>query len=276
MWTPVTRGGYRPTGADWSAQREALARIVAVHHRLRAEHWFSHESAALVWGLPVLRVPTVTHLRQATRASSHRDRAVARHVGTVPEKHQAIIDGIPVTDLTWTMVDCARSSSGCAALVVADAALAAGADRSEACELVAALGRRSGTARARDILAAADDGAESPGETLTRAALLAAGLPAPLTQVPVDTRLGRYWADLGYPSWRVAVEYDGHVKYDDRTTLIREKRRHDAMVEAGWHILRVTKEDLRHPQRLLSRLLPLLPPLHLTPAPSSPASCCGA
>ena len=262
---PLTWGGYRPAGTDWSAQDEALARIVAVHDRMRAAHWFSHESAALVWGLPVLQVPRFTHLRQASRPSGHRDRAVARHAGTVPEQNQAVVDGIPFTDLTWTMVDCARSSSGCAALVVADAALAAGADRAAARELVAALGRRSGTARARQVLAVADAGAESPGETLTRAALLAAGLPPPTTQVPVDTRHGRYWADLGYPQWRVVLEYDGRVKYDDRDTLVREKRRHDAMVEAAWRVLRVTGEDLRNHDRLLSRLLPLLPPLPLTP-----------
>ena len=240
---------------------------MAIHHRLRAEHWFSHESAALVWRLPVLRVPRDTHLRQATRASGHRDRTVARHVGVVPGQHQAVVDGIPVTDLTWTMVDCALSLSGCAALVVADAALAAGADRAVASELVAALGRRSGTARARDVLAVADAGAESPGETLVRAALLASGLPPPVTQVPVETRHGRCWADLGYPQWRVVLEYDGRSKYVDRDTLVREKRRHDAIVEAGFQVLRITKEDLPHPRALLPRLLPLLPAIPLTPRP---------
>ena len=39
---------------------------------------------------------------------------------------------------------------------------------------------------------------------------------------------------------------------------MREKRRHDAIVEAGWRIVRVTKEDLRgrHPARRRPRCSP--------------------
>ncbi|MCL2667969.1 MAG: hypothetical protein FWF02_09740 [Micrococcales bacterium] len=268
MWIPVSRGGYVLADVERSAQEEARARIVAVHDRLRAEHWFSHESAALVWGLPVLSVPEVTHLRQASGASSHRDRSVMRHVGAVARPHQAVVAGIPVTDLTLTMVDCARSLSGCAALVVADAALASGADLAVADGLVAGLRPRArGAARAREVLACADAGAESPGETLLRAGLLAAGLPPPVTQIPVQTRLGRRYGDLGYPQWRIVLEYDGREKYTNREALMSEKRRHDAIVEAGFCVIRVTKEDLK-PHTLLKRLLPLLPKqIPLTPHP---------
>ncbi|MCL2424478.1 MAG: hypothetical protein FWD11_11415 [Micrococcales bacterium] len=269
LLTRLTRGGYAATDAEWSAEQVAKARIVAVHDRLRADHWFSHESAALLWGLPVLSVPDVTHLRQATRPSSHRDRAVRRYVGAVPAEHQAVVGGIPVTDLTLTMVDCARWLSGCAALVVADAALAAGADPAAADALVTALGRQRGTAWAREVLSFADAGAESAGETLLRAGLLAAGLPPPVTQMPVRTRHRLYHGDVGYPQWRIVLEYDGRTKYTDRDVLVREKRRHDAMVETTFQVLRFTVEDL-HPRAILSRVLPLIPSdqnIILTPRP---------
>ena len=92
-----------------------------------------------------------------------------------------------------------------------------------------------------------------------RFVLLRAGLPQPDTQVRVDSRLGTFWGDLGWERWRTLLEYDGRSKYTGREALIEEKRRHDAIVEAGWRILRVTKEDLRAPSALLARVTRLLP-----------------
>jgi hypothetical protein len=40
---------------------------------------------------------------------------------------------------------------------------------------------------------------------------------------------------------------------------VREKRRHDAVVEAGWGVVHVTREDFRAPGSLVARVAPLLP-----------------
>src|SRR5665647_3975642 len=53
--------------------------------------------------------------------------------------------------------------------------------------------------------------AESPGESSARSVLLRAGLPVPQTQVRVDTPLGTFWSDLGWPEWRLLAEYDGRA-----------------------------------------------------------------
>ena len=155
-----------------------------------------------------------------------------------------------------TVIDCARSARPTAALVIADGALNGHVDVEVLNRLLAAMGSRPGLARAREILALADAGAESPGETLLRIALLRGGLPAPETQVAIDTRLGTFWADLGWARWRIALEYDGRSKYGPASpdAFMREKRRHDAIVEAGWTILRVTKEDLASPGSLIARV----------------------
>jgi very-short-patch-repair endonuclease len=83
----------------------------------------------------------------------------------------------------------------------------------------------------------------------------------PSTQVEVRTRLGTFWGDLGWPEWRLLLEYDGRPKYAERggEALVAEKRRHDALVEAGWRALRITKEDLEPSGELLARVVPLLP-----------------
>ncbi|NCT92476.1 hypothetical protein GXB85_16185 [Cellulomonas sp. APG4] len=99
--------------------------------------------------------------------------------------------------------------------------------------------------------------------------MLAIGLPRPETQVPVATRLGTYWADLGWPEARVLAEYDGEAKYTDasRDVVVREKRREDALLDEGWRMLRLTKDDLRHPATLTRRARPLFPGIPLTPRP---------
>ncbi len=258
-WERVTRGAYVVAGSASSRSARALATVAGVHARLVTPHWFSHESAALVWGLPVWRTPAVTHVRQLGRPGSGRDRAVARHGGAVDARHLTLVGDIPVTDLELTMVDCARSLPPLAGLVVADAALRAGADRAVALGMLDELRGRNGVARARAVIELADEGAESPGETATRFVLLRDGLPRPATQIPVVTRLGTFWTDVGWEQWKVFLEYDGWVKYRSVDDLVAEKRRHDAIVETGCRVVRVTKEDIPRRAGLTARVSALLP-----------------
>ncbi|WP_146931697.1 hypothetical protein [Cellulomonas xylanilytica] len=233
---------------------------MGLHDRLDAVHWFSHESAALIWGLPLWIAPARTHLMQRHTAGSHRDPAVAHHPVMPPEDQRTVVRGLPVTSLERTVVDCASSLPAMQGLVIADAALRAGADREMLNRVLASSTGRRGVTRARAVIAVADDGAESPGESAARFVILRDGLRAPQTQVQVDTRLGTFWCDLGWTRWRLALEYDGRTKYDENATdtFVREKRRHDAILDAGWRILRVTKEDLRG-TTLVRRILPLIP-----------------
>ncbi|MCL2468118.1 MAG: endonuclease domain-containing protein [Micrococcales bacterium] len=259
QWERVTRGAY--LGRDATASQQALARIVAVQRRTAGVHWFSHESAALLWGLPLREPPETSHLYQLTRPSSKADASVFRHVKRVEPEDQAIVNDISVTGLCLTAADCLRTFPPLGALVIADGALRAGADPSRIQTLLAT-GR--GRVRARAVTCLADAGAESSA----RFHLLAAGLPVPQTQVQVDTDHGVYWADLGYPQWRVLIEYDGQEKYSNPRAFLREKERHEAIEAQGWRIIRLTRKDLRDPARLVRRVTQVLPPgLPLFPRP---------
>lgn len=57
------------------------------------------------------------------------------------------------------------------------------------------------------------------------------------------------------------LEYDGRSKYSGREAdeFIREKRRHDAIVEEGWRMIHVMRDDVRRPSSLLGRVAGLLP-----------------
>ncbi|MEV7972833.1 hypothetical protein [Cellulomonas sp. NPDC089187] len=258
----VRRGAYAriPRGSPLEQKTaQASARIHAVAAQLSDAVTVSHDSAALLWGLPLLGVPTRTHVIQRSRPGGHRDPTVVRHRMALEADEQTTLHGVRITTLERTVVDCVCSMSARAGLVVADAALRSGVDW----EVIAALldrrqGRR-GIAMARLVWQRADGGAESPGETLTRAALLDAGLPAVTTQIAVRTRRGTFRIDLGWPDWRVGIEFDGKVKYtsamagDSVDALFREKQRHDALTEAGWRLLRVTWDDLRSPPTLAAR-----------------------
>ncbi|MCB2177187.1 MAG: hypothetical protein KQH57_15360 [Actinomycetales bacterium] len=233
-------------------------RAVAV--QLRTDFWFSRESAALAWGLPIVTVPRRVHLVQGHRPGRETDPMLARHLGALPERDRAECDGLPVTSLERTAVDCGCLLPGGEALAVVDAALRDGVDLDALVERLRERPGARGVVRGRRVVAAASPSAESPGESMTRWALLEHGLPAPELQCPVETRLGTYRADLGWPELRVAVEFDGAVKYSGRygdgvEALLAEKRRQDAMEEAGWIVVRVTWTDLRSPDRVAARVV---------------------
>ncbi|WP_402464085.1 hypothetical protein [Isoptericola aurantiacus] len=226
------------------ARRRRVLLAHAVHRQLRAGHTFSHVTAAALWGCALWRAPDRTHLVQAYRPSSRAAPDLARHIGVVPTQEQVEIDGLPVTDLGRTLVDCAVTIHPLDALVIADSALGRwpSLDLDRARSLLDARGRVNGSRRARWVLDHVDGGADSPGESWVRYICLRAGLPRPRTQAPVVTAGRTYHCDLGWQEHGVYVEFDGRVKYTDggvrpghdaTQELLREKRRADALHEAG-------------------------------------------
>jgi very-short-patch-repair endonuclease len=262
-WLRAAHGVYvsaeGPAGeTQFDLQRRlALASIAGTDRRLRAQHWFSHLSAALLWGLPVARIPTTTHVLGVRCAGGDRTSGITSHTGRLVDSELTVVSGLPATTLARTVADCLATLPPVEGLVVADAALHRGLPLADLQVAVAAIAVRRGSARARAVLAVADDGAESPGESMARFVVVRDGLPLPTTQVPVVTRLGTYWSDFGWEEWRLLVEYDGRDKYGAPASLFQEKRRHDALVEAGERVIRVTYSDLAG---LTPRLLPWLPP----------------
>jgi very-short-patch-repair endonuclease len=260
----VRRGAYReastvdPSPAK-DAELVARARLAAVAAQLRSDFWFSHSSAALLWGCPVWPVPTTAHVSHSTRPNVRGARDLVRHHVTLPEGDRATVHGLPVTTLERTVVDSMRVLAPGAALVVADSAIRLGVDTVDVtARLAASVGAR-GVRRARLVWTWADGAAESAGESLTRAAVLMGGLPSPELQVPVATRLGRFWLDMAYVAERVAIEFDGMIKYsgvfgDPAEVIAAERRRQAALEALGWIIVRVTWPDLADPARLAARI----------------------
>lgn len=260
-WRRVRRGVYvqvtpGTTPADQS-RADDLARLEGLRRGSTSRYVASHTSAAVLWGLPLLRRPMTTHVTQEWLPNRRNGAGIVRHVTALLDDEITERHGHRVTTLERTAVDCAMTLGLRAGVVVVDAALHTGADPALMAATVAALAGRRGIRQARRALEHADDGAESPGESLTRLCLVQGGLPRPETQLAVDTHLGTVWGDLGWREARTLVEYDGRAKYGSTgsTTgdLLAERRREAALNEAGWRVLRVTAADLRDEPRLVAR-----------------------
>lgn len=124
---------------------------------------------------------------------------------------------------------------------------------------VLGLSRCQGSARARRAAALADGFAESPQETRLRLRLLLGreGLPPPVAQFRVfDERGFIARVDFAYPDLKVAIEYDG-LWHGERPAFLHDRRRLNRLAAAGWTVLHVTAEEMRHPRRLAAQVLAL-------------------
>ncbi|GGC53086.1 DUF559 domain-containing protein [Hoyosella rhizosphaerae] len=117
-------------------------------------------------------------------------------------------------------------------------------------------GGHRGIRALRSVIELSDDGAESPRETYLRLLIIQAGFPRPVTQHVVcdasGTFLGR--ADLAWPEWKVAVEYEGAHHFTDSRQARRDALRSNAFMRSGWRVIRVLNESTQHPSTLVAHI----------------------
>lgn len=264
----VRRGVYAAAGdwAGWSRDDRARARIVAVAAAAFEPPTFSHASAALLHGLPVVGAKDgLVHVTTGSTPGGRSSGDVVRHT-TVDPPAAVVVDGLRVTGVARTVVDLARDSGLAAAVVVGDQALRLGlTTEEELTSEVDRLARRARGARvARRAVAFLDPRAESPGESISRVRIHEAGLSAPILQhVVLDThgfvgRVDFWWPDVG-----VVGEFDGRVKYaagapqgaaDLGEVVWREKVREDRIRATGARVVRWTWQEAWTGQVVVERL----------------------
>jgi hypothetical protein len=165
------------------------------------------------------------------------------------------------TTAARTVVDCSLTLPFDAAVVIADQALNKGSTTLPQLEaILKSLGRRKGVGQARRVLAAADPGAGSPGETLLRIILTQAGIEVE-SQVELFDKLGQFLGrvDLVVKGFPVVIEFDGRAKYqlggDIEQAHWEEKCRHDDLENAGYIVRRFRWEQFSRPQEILRIVL---------------------
>lgn len=106
---------------------------------------------------------------------------------------------------------------------------------------------RRGVVQLRSLVPLASSQAESPGESLTRLAIIEAGLPMPVLQYWVeDGGVPRYRLDLAYPKSKVAIEYDGHPWHDSPAQRAADEERRAWLRARGWTVIVVTSESFSY------------------------------
>lgn len=124
-------------------------------------------------------------------------------------------------------------------------------------DLRALLGSSSGrwrASRVAKVIPLVDGRSESPPESWVRVACARARLPAPVPQFDVHAGgefLGR--VDLAWPEARLIVEYEGAYHFDD-LQIRRDDRRYQALVAAGWRVIRLSAADLRDMDAVVARI----------------------
>jgi len=90
-------------------------------------------------------------------------------------------------------------------------------------------------------------------ETRTRLMLIHAGLETPEVNFPVWCPLidATYHVDMGYPTVKVAVEYDGLVHVQDREQMSIDADRRRNLQDEGWLIITVTAKQLHNPAAVI-------------------------
>jgi very-short-patch-repair endonuclease len=159
-----------------------------------------------------------------------------------------------VTTPERTAIDLARETDLAAAVAGLDALRRAKVadDVALAARITALSGR--GCQQARRAWLLSDPRAESPLESRVRVLLTLAGLPP---QVQYEVRVGGTFiarVDLAYPERRLAIEVDGAWHADD-AQLVRDRRRLNRLLAAGWTVLHFTAADYyRRPEQITAQV----------------------
>ncbi|WP_146035476.1 endonuclease domain-containing protein [Microbacterium testaceum] len=225
-------------------------RCRAYEPRLTAAQFFSHQTAALLWGLPLPGpVPQHLHVSAMPPGREPRTRGVIGHRLEMSPDQLTLRHGLPVASPSETWAQLASTLGEDDLVAVGDAILTAGlADRADLVEASERPRRRGAKALAAAVpfLRA---GAESPRESAVRLVLVRAGLPEPELNWVLRDAAGRFVArlDLAYPDYRVAVEYDGR-QHADLEQFRRDADRWPAIAGQGWVLIRVLDHHLREPR----------------------------
>lgn len=224
-WTAPARGVIAPFRVEDGAALHAVRRR---HHVLRAtaatlgrdDHIISARSAAIVRGLPTMRVPESAELTAPNTDGLGKQNPTHSYGALLFDYSVECWYGVLITSVARTLVDLARHDRR-DAIMAADAALREGlvtrAEIEE--ELPDAIGW-PGVRQAREVLALADPRAESPLESITRLALHDDNFPRPEPQFWIGAdRVDFYW-----PKYGLVLEADGRGKYTDDALWDEKKR----------------------------------------------------
>jgi hypothetical protein len=230
--------------------------------RLRDGQFFSHLTAAALYGIPLPRgLAERSDLDVSARANRPRTTGVAGH--RAPTTPVILVAGLPATHPAWLLAELAVVLPLDDLIVAGDALVR----RKHPLTTLDEIGRAveeshgRGVRNARNALAAIRPGTDSPMETRLRLLIVRSGLPEPVIGHVIYSRHGDYIGrpDLAYPDQRIAIEYEGDHHRTDQRVFADDIERREQMQEADWYVIRVVSSHIyRWPVWLVDRIARVL------------------
>lgn len=269
----VRHGSYvaAPLWAELSAVDRHRVLLRAVLRRAHPSTVATHISAAVergapTWGISLREV----HVTRTDGKPGRREAGVVHHRGRLTQEDVEVVNGIPVSRTARCAVEVTTMATVEPALVVVNGMLHAGMLTREAFAAeVDDCKHWPDTLATTIVLRLCDARVESVAESRTLFLCWAQHLPRPEPQVPVVDEWGRVFAyvDFGWLDEGVFLEFDGRIKYERfrrkgetlEEFLMREKKREERICQlTGWVCIRITWEDLAHPERTARRIRAIL------------------
>lgn len=238
----VTRGAYVSRAVPATPPHVVGAALEVLPESALA----SHRTAAVLLGAPIdFAAPMEFAVPPGVYRA--RRRGIRIHVRDLRPADRSVLEGLPVTSGAQTWLDLAAVLPADELVAVGDALYRR--QHLDAARLGERLDRAQGTrgvARARTLAPMLTPLAASRPESLARFWLIDGGLPVPVPQVPIRDRWGREVAhgDLGYPEWKVLIEYEGRQHADPRQFRL-DVDRYSQMAADGWLVVRLADLHLR-------------------------------
>ena len=236
VWVPLTHV------ALVASDRTAMTSAWAVHLTW-PDAVVSHWTAAALHGLPVPEGMPPLHATLSRRLRS--TAALVAHRLDLDEHEVQRLGGVPVTTPQRTAVDCLRVAEPDDARQLITWVLTRRVLSREqlVAEAVASPGRR-GTPQLVRVVAETRGDVLSRAERLLQAVLRRGGVGGWAANVTVQLAGRSVVVDLLFARERVVVEVDGWAAHGTREAFETDRRRQNALVNAGYLVLRFTWRDL--------------------------------
>jgi len=244
-------------GVRHRAGRRGFSEFVAAVALVMApDQFFSHTTAARLWGAPL---PRIVQDGGEVHVSTIGDGVRMRRPGVVSHRIAASmpveLDGRSIANPADTWFQCA-GLLGVGALVAVGDHIVGRNQLATIEDLRAAVapGARH-VVRARTALELVRAGSESAMETWWRLAVVEAGFDEPELNVDVQDCSGRFLGrvDMAWPEHRIALEYDGD-HHRERDVFQHDQQRDNGFVVNDWIVVHATAADRARPAVLFQRL----------------------
>jgi hypothetical protein len=241
-WRRPARGLLPLPGAPARSWRQdAMAAVLLGGDRARATHLSSG-------GLHELCRPSLLPHLSVPRGSSTRTRLAVVHRVEIPPVDRAVVDGIPCSSASRSVVECAGLVDRMWLEDMVDQGIDAG--RITPTSVLAALERAGavrGAAAVRAVVSTRTEDLrpESPAEARFVRRLLEWGAEDVVTQFELRDDCGDFVArfDVAQPSMKQAWEYDSDRFHNPRR-FGADERRHERASALGWRVDHVSRVDL--------------------------------